>query len=76
MPLRLGFDVFEFGEITKPKRNMIMETMKSYKHLLNAYGINLIKACATSAMRDAKNSQDIIRKVRLETGIEIKIDKI
>lgn len=73
VPLRLGFDVFEYGEITKPKRNMIMETMKAYKHLLNAYQISHIKACATSAMRDARNSNDIIRKVRLETGIEIKV---
>lgn len=73
VPLRLGFDVFEYGEITKPKRTMIMETMKAYKHLLNAYGIQHIKACATSAMRDAVNSNDIIRKVRLETGIEIKV---
>ncbi len=73
VPLRLGFDVFEYGEISKQKRHMIMETMKAYKHLLNAYQISHIKACATSAMRDAKNSNDIIRKVRLETGIEIKV---
>jgi exopolyphosphatase/guanosine-5'-triphosphate,3'-diphosphate pyrophosphatase len=32
-----------------------------------------VLACATSAMRDAKNSIDIIRKVKLETGIEIEI---
>lgn len=73
VPLRLGFDVFEKGEITKTKRNMIMETMKAYAHLLKAYGVVHVRACATSAMRDAANSQDIIRKVKLETGIEIKV---
>ncbi len=73
IPLRLGFDVFEKGEISKAKRNMIMETMKSYSHLLKAYEVEHVKACATSAMRDATNSNDIIRKVKFETGIEIKV---
>ncbi len=73
VPLRLGFDVFEKGEISRQKSEMVLETMKAYAHLLKAYDVNNVKACATSAMRDASNSQDIIRKVKLETGIEIKV---
>ena len=73
VPLRLGFDVFDNGEISKPKRGMILQTMKAYGHLMKAYEVQFIKACATSAMRDAANSEDIIRKVKLETGIEIKV---
>jgi exopolyphosphatase / guanosine-5'-triphosphate,3'-diphosphate pyrophosphatase len=73
VPLRLGFDVFETGEISKAKVKMLMQTLKAYKHLLEAYEIKHFYACATSAMRDAKNSKDIIRKVKLETGIEIKV---
>lgn len=73
VPLRLGFDVFDKGEISKQRMGMILQTMKAYSHLLNVYGVQHIKACATSAMRDARNSNDIIRKVKLETGIEIKI---
>ncbi len=73
VPLRLGFDVFETGEISKAKVKMLMQTLKAYKHLLEAYEIKHVYACATSAMRDAKNSKDIIRKVKLETGIEIKV---
>jgi exopolyphosphatase / guanosine-5'-triphosphate,3'-diphosphate pyrophosphatase len=73
VPLRLGFDVFEKGEISKQRKGMLLQTMKAYSHLLNAYEVKHIKACATSAMRDAHNSADIIRKVKLETGIEIKI---
>jgi len=73
VPLRLGFDVFDKGEISKPKQNMIIQTMKAYAHLLNVYNVMHLKACATSAMRDARNSEDIIRKVRLETGIQINI---
>ncbi|MGN6492395.1 MAG: Ppx/GppA phosphatase family protein [Agriterribacter sp.] len=73
VPLRLGFDVFETNEISKPRIAMIMQTMKAYKHLTNAYDVNYIKACATSAMRDARNAQDIIRKVKMETDITIEV---
>lgn len=73
VPLRLGFDVFETGEISKLKINKVVETIKAYKHLINIYDVKHVKACATSAMRDAKNAQDIIRKVKLETGVEIKV---
>lgn len=68
IPLRLGFDVFQYGTISKQKIGMLLQTMKAYKHLCNAYEVEHIKACATSAMRDAKNTADIIRKVRMEIG--------
>ena len=73
VPLRLGFEVFETGEISKGKTGMILQTIKAYKHLINAYGVKYIKACATSAMRDATNAQDIIRKIKLETDISIEV---
>jgi len=73
VPLRLGFDVFERGEISKEKRGMVLQTMKAYGHLINAYGVKHVITCATSAMRDARNSNDLIRKVKLETGLEIVI---
>ncbi|MCH5598176.1 Ppx/GppA phosphatase family protein [Niabella ginsengisoli] len=73
VPLRLGFDVFETGEISSVRAGRLIETMKAYKHLLNAYEIKHLKACATSAMRDAKNSTEILKKVKKETGIDIEI---
>ena len=72
-PLRLGFEVFDKGEIPPNKVDKIIKTMKSYKLLLDVYEVKHLKACATSAMRDARNGADIIRKVKTETGIEIKI---
>lgn len=73
VPLRLGFDVFEKGEISEAKTKMIIETMKAYKHLLDVYQVSELMACATSAMRDAANSHEIIAKVKSETGIEIEV---
>jgi len=73
VPLRLGFDVFESGEISSQKADNIIKTIQSYKLLLDVYGVKHLKACATSAMRDARNGKEIIQKVKAETGIDIHI---
>lgn len=73
VPLRLGFDVFENGSISAGKINKLVETIKAYKHLLSIYEVQHVKACATSAMRDAANAGEILRKVHKETGIDIKV---
>lgn len=73
VPLRLGFDVFETGVISKEKTEMILQTMKAYAHLMNAYKVEKSIAVATSAMRDAKNREEVVRNIYLETGIEIKV---
>ncbi len=73
VPLRLGFDVFDKKEISPEKTKMILHTIKAYKHLLDAYGVEHIKAAATSAMRDAVNAREIIDQVQQETGIPIEV---
>ena len=73
VPLRLGFDVFENKFISPEKEQMILNTIKSYKYLLEVYEVKHLKACATSAMRDASNTNEIIQKVKKETGIEIEV---
>ncbi|MHA4811273.1 Ppx/GppA phosphatase family protein [Flavitalea flava] len=73
VPLRLGFDVFEKKEISPEKTSMILHTIKAYKHLIEAYGVEYLKATATSAMRDAVNAQEIIDQVKQETGISIEV---
>jgi len=73
VPLRLGFDVFEDNHISREKEEMIIKTIRSYKLLIDVYGVEHMKACATSAMRDAANGPEIIRKVKEDTGIDIEI---
>jgi exopolyphosphatase/guanosine-5'-triphosphate,3'-diphosphate pyrophosphatase len=73
VPLRLGFDVFEKKEISPEKTSMILSTIKAYKNLIDAYSVNHLIAAATSAMRDAVNSNAIIDQVKNETGIAIEI---
>ena len=73
VPLRLGFDVFDKGEISESRVEKIIKTIKAYKYLLDVYEVKHLKACATSAMRDAVNAPAIIQKVKAETGISIEI---
>lgn len=73
VPLRLGFDVFDKAEISAGKVEKIIKTIKSYKLLLDVYEVKHLKACATSAMRDAINAKEIIKKIKTETAIEIEI---
>lgn len=73
VPLRLGFDVFETGKISPKKTHLLLETMRSFIHLINAFEITHYKACATSAMREAKNSKEITELIKKETGINIDI---
>jgi len=73
VPLRLGFDVFDTGVISFKKEENILKTIHSYKHLLEVYDVTHLRACATSAMRDAKNAPDILERVLRETGIRIEV---
>jgi exopolyphosphatase / guanosine-5'-triphosphate,3'-diphosphate pyrophosphatase len=73
VPLRLGFDVFENKIVSEEKKLMFVETMKSFRHLMNAYKVTALKACATSAMRDAINAKEIIALVQREANILIEV---
>ena len=73
VPLRLGLDVFTLSRIGSKREAMLINTMQAYKHLMEAYGVEQFRACATSAMRDAKNSRAIIKDVKRRTGIPIEV---
>jgi exopolyphosphatase/guanosine-5'-triphosphate,3'-diphosphate pyrophosphatase len=73
VPLRLGFDVFDKGYIGEEKKQQLVETIKAYKLLMNIYKVEGMRACATSAMRDASNGKEIMALIRRETGVDIKI---
>jgi len=73
IPLRLGFDVFDNGFISDEKKKQLIETLKAYKHLMSIYKVEAVKACATSAMRDASNSKEILDEVKKVTGLDINI---
>ena len=73
MPLRLGKDSFNAGEISEANCKKFLNTMIGFKNLMDAYDPMNYRACATAAMRNAKNGKDLARIVELKTGIKIDI---
>lgn len=73
IPLRLGFDVFEKGYIGFRKKKMLINTIDAFSALMKVYEVDHYIACATSAMRDASNSKEIIRELKADTGIKLEV---
>ncbi|MDQ0478115.1 exopolyphosphatase [Chryseobacterium sp. MDT2-18] len=73
IPLRLGMDVFTHGEIGPEREQMVIDSMTVFSNLMKIYKVEHFRACATSAMRDAKNGKEIIRQVKKSSGIDIEI---
>jgi exopolyphosphatase/guanosine-5'-triphosphate,3'-diphosphate pyrophosphatase len=73
IPLRLGFDVFEKGYIGFRKKKMLINTIDAFSALMKVYEVDHYIACATSAMRDASNSKEIIREIKADTGIKVEV---
>lgn len=64
IPLRLGLDIFSDGELSERKARKLERLMKAYRHLMNIYDVRYYRACATSAMRDAKTALPSFARLR------------
>lgn len=73
LPLRLGDDVFNNGKISKKKEALLGKALKAFEYLTEIYNVDGIRACATSAMRDAANGKEIRKNIKESTGINIEV---
>ena len=73
MPIRLGEDVFLQGRISDNKTERLVTSLRGFSELIKAYGVQAYKAVATSAMRDAKNGEEIIKRIKTESGLQVEI---
>lgn len=73
LPLRLGGDVFENGEITPKKEIEFIKTMKAFKLIAEIFDVTSIRACATSAMREASNGAKVAKQILKETKIKVEV---
>ncbi|WP_266368048.1 Ppx/GppA phosphatase family protein [Tellurirhabdus rosea] len=72
-PLRLGHDVFTFGELTPESEARTTKLMQVYKLLMELHEVEDYMACATSAMRECRNGPQVAERIRQSTGIDIHI---
>lgn len=73
LPLRLGENVFESGEIGPKKTVDFIKTVQAFKLVSEIFEVEQLRACATSAMREAKNGEDVRQQILDATGVNIEI---
>lgn len=73
VPLRLGDEVFTKGKLSKDKINQLVKTMKAFWYLMDVHSVEIFRACATSAMREAANRKQVVQKVEQEANVKIEI---
>lgn len=73
VPIRLGEDVFTTGTISEEKQRKMVQTMGAFKLLLQVHNVISYRACATSAMRNATNGEELVEQISDEAGIDIEI---
>lgn len=73
LPLRLGEDAFSRKSISEEMAVKLEKAFVSFKNLCEVYNVVSYRACATSAMREALNGEEIIDKIKSSTGIKIEI---
>ena len=64
VPLRLGEDVFATGEISQERASQLLAVMDAYKNLLQVCHVTSFRICATAAMRETRNRQEIVKKIK------------
>ena len=73
VPIRLGQDTFTHGSIGMPNQQRMIDAMLSFKKLMGVHGVSHYMACATSALREAKNGSELIERILKETEVAIDI---
>jgi exopolyphosphatase / guanosine-5'-triphosphate,3'-diphosphate pyrophosphatase len=72
-PLRLGHDVFTSGRISPRSEQKFKKLMTAYKLLIELYEVTDYMFCATSAMREAENGEQLAKVIETELGVTIHI---
>ena len=73
VPIRLGTDVFVEGKVSEASYLRMFDSFKAFQLLMKTHNVFKYRACATSAMREAKNGKTIVKRLLNATGIEINI---
>ncbi len=73
VPLRLGDDAFTQGTISEENVVALIEVFQGFRHFINFFKPEKLRACATSALREAENGQMITQRVWDATGVRIEI---
>ncbi len=72
-PLRLAEAIDDSGKLTRKGSESLIDTVDEFAKIARSSGCEDLMAFATSAVRDATNSDDVLARVRAETGIDLQV---
>jgi exopolyphosphatase/guanosine-5'-triphosphate,3'-diphosphate pyrophosphatase len=71
--LRLAESIDESGKLTRRGADKLVETVDEFARIATSSGCADLMAFATSAVRDAKNSDEVLARVRSQTGVDLQV---
>jgi exopolyphosphatase/guanosine-5'-triphosphate,3'-diphosphate pyrophosphatase len=71
--LRLGHDVFSQGVISPESEVRVFKLLHAYKLLMDLHEVQDYAICATSAMREAANSAELVTRIHKILDMKIQI---
>lgn len=73
VPVRLGHDVFLTGKLAPQAVNAAIEAMDGFRAAMETLGVEHYRAVATSAVRESRNGEAFVQRVRDEAGVELEV---
>ncbi|AKQ44580.1 hypothetical protein TH63_01285 [Rufibacter radiotolerans] len=73
VPVKLGEGGISKGEITPEARERGLKALREFKEIMAEHKVDVVKATATSALRNAKNGAEVVQAIKDQTGIEVEI---
>ena len=73
LPIRLGEDSFNDGIISDKKIKTLSEALISFKYMMRVHNVDEYQIYATSALRESKNSLNVISEVEETSGLKINL---
>lgn len=71
--VKIGMGGINQGYITEAGIDRALIAMRSFKKTLQEAGIEKVWAFGTSALRNARNGEEVVKKIESETGIQTQI---
>ena len=70
--LRLAESIDDSGRLTRRGADKLVDTVDEFAKIAASSGCAELMAFATSAVRDAKNSDEVLARVRSQTGVDLR----
>jgi exopolyphosphatase/guanosine-5'-triphosphate,3'-diphosphate pyrophosphatase len=71
--LLLGRDTFSQGVLASDTIESALRALEGFREIMNGYGTPTCRAVATSAVREARNSDTFLDRIRIRTGLEFEV---